>query len=200
MDAELISDEGFVRVPRRDTLGRWFCGVGCDLKAHGLVDKKGLPLSMAPWTNDQVYGQLKADQADAAFHLHMGVPWAANLDAIRHRVLWNMCFNMGWLSADQRHGLGTFTATLSLIQAGHYPEAAAHMLASKWASQVPLRAHRLAARMATGDYFKAWKPGEAIILAPEPPVPITHAEPLPDAWEDTSVLSRILRVFHLRIA
>lgn len=199
IDQELISDEGLVRVPRKDTLGRWFCGVGCDLKAHGLVDKKGAPIGPFPWSNEQVRAQLAKDEMDAAFHLHMGAPWTSTLDPIRGRVLLNMCFNMGWLSSDRKHGLGTFTPTLALIQAGHYPEAAAHMLASKWAGQVPLRAHRLAARMATGDYFAAWKPGEVILLAPSPAPPVAASRP-PDAQEDTSVLSRLLGLFHLRTA
>jgi hypothetical protein len=100
-----------------------------------------------------------------------------------------MCFNMGWLSADKKHGLGTFTATLALIQAGHYPEAAAHMLASAWASEVKGRAQRLAARMATGDYSAPWAPGQVIAKA-MPPTP--QPTSTPDAQEQPGLLDRLV--------
>lgn len=187
MDAELIKDEGFIRTPKRDTEGRWFCGVGCDLKAHGLVDKLGQPIGSFPWSNEQVYAQLKKDQADAALHLHFGAPWTASLDTIRQRVLINMCFNMGWLSKDGLHGLGTFRPTLALIREGHYSEAASHMLASKWARQVKGRAVRLASRMATGDYWRQWAPGEVILQA----APVAAPTPAPAVSQRPSFLGLV---------
>lgn len=193
VQSELIRDEGLVRVPRRDTLSRWFCGVGCDLKAHALVGKDGLPLSMAPWSDALIYEHLDRDIATAALHLHLGAPWSATLDPIRGRVLLNMTFNMGWRSADGRHGLSTFGPTLALIQAGHYAEAAAHMLASAWAGQVHARAQRLASRMATGDYFATWAPGQVIQAA----VNVQQTQALPDAQEDTSLLAKLLHFLKL---
>lgn len=196
VEAELIQDEGEVYVPRKDTLGRWFCGVGCDLAAHGMVKADGSPVSMTPWSMSKIFDQLDKDIATATAQLHEGAPWVSQLDPIRQRVLLNMTFNMGWLSADRKHGLGTFTATLALIQAGHYQEAAAHMLASAWASQVKARATRLAARMATGDYWATWAPGQVIAEAP-PPVPAPEAT-TPDAQESPSLFGRILSFLHLR--
>jgi hypothetical protein len=128
-------------------------------------------------------------------HLFMGTPWTNTLDVVRGRVLLNMCFNMGWLSKDGHHGLGTFTATLALVQGGHYPEAAAHMLASLWARQVGERAVRLASRMATGDYNASWEPGEVLVKAapsPPPDAPTLPPAAQADAVESPSVVNRIL--------
>jgi lysozyme len=49
-------------------------------------------------------------------------------------------------------GLLGFKNTLALIRDGKYAEAADAMLASKWATQTPLRAARLSAQMRTGAW------------------------------------------------
>jgi len=56
-----------------------------------------------------------------------------------------MAFNLG------TKGLMKFKNTLALIQAGKFDDAAHAMLASKWASQVGIRATRLARQMQTGE-------------------------------------------------
>jgi lysozyme len=61
----------------------------------------------------------------------------------------NMCFNMGW-GEGTPHGLHTFVNTLGMIQRGEYSRAADGMLSSKWATEVGVRAQRLANMMRNG--------------------------------------------------
>jgi lysozyme len=72
------------------------------------------------------------------------LPWWRNLSPVRQRVLVNMAFNLGMV------GLLTFKNTLGAMQNGSYAAAAAGMLSSKWATQVGVRAERLADMMRTG--------------------------------------------------
>lgn len=74
------------------------------------------------------------------------LPWARKLDPARQGVLVAMAFQMGI------NGLLGFKNTLALIQAGNYEGAAKGMLNSKWASQTPERAHRMAEQMRCGAW------------------------------------------------
>jgi lysozyme len=79
------------------------------------------------------------------------LPWVAQLDEVRQRVLLDMSFNLGLV------GLLGFKNTLATIRAGDYSKAAAMMLDSRWASQVGERAERLSRMMATGkDPRELW--------------------------------------------
>jgi lysozyme len=66
------------------------------------------------------------------------------MTATRQAVLAAMGFQLGIA------GLLAFKATLRAMEAGSYAMAAAGMLASKWASQTPARAQRMAAIMREG--------------------------------------------------
>lgn len=132
MRNELIRDEGIRSFPYKDTVGKLTIGVGRNLDSVGIHD-------------DEAYLMLENDIHDAMHSLDKYLPWWRNLDEVRQRVLVNMCFNMGIA------GLLGFKNTLAAIQAGRYTDAAAGMLASKWAGQVGARAQRLSEMMAKGE-------------------------------------------------
>lgn len=132
--AELRRDEGVKRSAYQDSLGLWTIGVG------RLVDaRKGAGLS-----DDEINYLLANDIARVAAGLDAALPWWRTLDPVRQRVLQNMAFNMGV------DGLAAFKNTLAAIKAHNWDQAAAGMLTSKWATQVPARAQRLAKMMRTG--------------------------------------------------
>ena len=115
----------------------------------------------APWTDG--YGCASAginadstiDQADAAAwvagritsiaaHLAQVLNWWPSLSDARQDVLLNMAYELG------ANGLLAFKQTLAYVAAGEYAQAAAAMLQSTWAKQVPSRAQRLSTQMETG--------------------------------------------------
>lgn len=161
--ADLIRDEGEVDVAYQDSLGIWTDGVG-----HAHV----LPGTVI--THAQAMTQLSMDQAVAVALCDHHIPWWRNLNDARQDVLANMMFNMGWLTPDGQHGLGTFVNTLATIQAGNYAAGARMMLASRWAKQVGKRADRLAAQMQFG--FRAGgSPSTPAQVTPPPQVVSTPA-------------------------
>lgn len=146
-EEELENDEGFRRVPYKDTKGIWTNGVGCNLASHKLLGKDGKPLSMDPWSDAEIFQHLDEDIASAWSEIDKHIPWVRRMDQIRSRVVLNMMFNMGWPVLSQ------FKNTLRYMQVGLYGEAADGMANSLWAKQVKGRATRLIARMRTGHYF-----------------------------------------------
>jgi lysozyme len=132
--AELRRDEGTVRHAYQDSEGYWTIGVG------RLIDKRlGGGLS-----DDEIDYLLRNDIKAKAADLDAHLPWWRGLDAVRGRVLLNMCFNLGITR------LLKFKNTLAAIKAKRWSDASKGMLASKWADQVGLRADRLAKMMRTG--------------------------------------------------
>lgn len=131
---QLRRDESEVLHAYQDHLGYWTLGVG------RLIDaRKGGGIT--PEESDYL---LKNDIDKREAELLMRAPWTANLDPARFGALLNMAFQLGV------DGLLGFTNTLALIHAGDYPGAAAGMLQSKWATQTPERAQRIAKQVATG--------------------------------------------------
>lgn len=134
---QLKSDEGLKRTVYQDHLGYWTIGVG------RLVDpsKPGSGLR-----DDEIEHMLRNDIEDRIMALGSAFPWFAELDEARQGVLVNMAFQLGMT------GLRGFVTTLDLIAKRRYAEAAAQMLKSKWATQTPARAARLAEQMKTGKW------------------------------------------------
>lgn len=131
---ELLRDEGFVSHAYQDSRGFWTIGIGRLIdkrKGGGITREEALYLK----ANDVV--RFKRELAAKA-------PWYLNLDPVRRRVMLNMTFNMGvgWLDS--------FKNTVANIRAGKYEAAAVGMENSAWASQVGIRAKRLASMMRTG--------------------------------------------------
>ena len=133
---QLNRDEGRRKTVYKDHLGYDTIGVG------RLVDaRKGGGLR-----NDEMDYMLRNDINDRVDALTRALPWFQNLDDARKGVLLNMAFQMG------TDGLLAFKNTLRFVQLGDYESAADNMLNSKWATQTPERAQRLADQMRTGTW------------------------------------------------
>ena len=133
---QLKQDEGTRACAYRDHLGYLTIGVG-----RLIDDRKGGGLSAK-----EIDFLLANDIADRLEALRRGLPWFGQLDEARQAVLINMAFQLG------TRGLMEFAATLGLIARGDYGRAAEEMLKSKWATQTPARAWRLAKQMDTGQW------------------------------------------------
>lgn len=130
---QLLRDEGCLLKPYRDSVGKLTIGVGRNL------DDVGLSLAEAEYLLDN-------DISRATAAVLARLPWAMHLDEVRRGVLINCCFNMGI------GGLLGFTKMLAAFERGDYDEAARELLASKYATQVGLRAERLATQLVTGAW------------------------------------------------
>lgn len=131
----LIRDEGFKSSVYQDHLGYWTLGIG------RLVDaRKGGGI-----TKDEALFLLRNDITKVGHELRVAIPWWNRLNEVRQIVLISMAFQMGVA------GLLGFRNTLRAIRDERWADAKAGMLASLWARQVPLRAHRLAEAMYTGS-------------------------------------------------
>lgn len=131
----LLRDEGFRRSVYADSLGYWTVGIGRCIDA-----RKGGGI-----TQSEAFFLLRNDLGSKSAALDATIPWWKTLDPVRHAVLLSMAFQMG------PAGLLGFRNTLRAIQESRWDDAAALMLTSKWATQVPLRASRLAEAMRTGS-------------------------------------------------
>lgn len=136
IESQLRRDEGEVLHAYADHLGYLTIGVG------RLIDKrKGGGI-----TADESAMLLANDVARVKMQLRSRLPWFDGIDEARQGVLLNMAFQMGV------DGLLGFRNTLAMVERGEYSDAAVNMLASKWATQTPERAQRLAKQMRTGDW------------------------------------------------
>lgn len=120
------------------TSGKLTIGVGRNLEDRGITIEESNML-------------LDNDLAAFQVELLRKLPWVADLDEVRQRVLIDMAFNLGVA------GLLTFKKTLAAVKRGDYAKAAPMMLDSKWAEQVGKRAERLSTMMLTGkDPRELW--------------------------------------------
>ena len=135
---DIEADEGFRAQAYPDPLTHgdpWTVGYG----ATGPGITQG-----TVWTQDQAYADLVQRVATLTTQLAASLPWFLGLSDLRQDALVNMSYNMGLA------GLLAFHKTLTLISEADYTGAAADMLESLWARQVPNRAKRLSEQMATG--------------------------------------------------
>lgn len=126
---QLQLDEGFRGVPYRDPLGVLTIGYG-----HNL----GVPISR------RAAAVILEEDLEAALLAAETFSWFAGLTPARQAVVVNMLFNLGLTKF-----LG-FRRMLQALVDGDYTRAAVEMRDSKWYSQVPVRADRLAREMAAG--------------------------------------------------
>ena len=131
---DLKRDEGLRLAAYQDTVGRWTIGYG---HAEGVTGD-------ARWTQAQADEALEADIARAVAQLDQAMPWWRTLNGTRQDVMVELAFNMGVGT------LSTFVHTLEAVRTGRWDDAAAGLMASRWAGQVGARAARLAAMMKTG--------------------------------------------------
>lgn len=140
MIRQLRLHEGERLKPYRCTAGKLTIGVGRNLEDRGIT------------ATESAY--LLGNDIDGFYvALQKALPWVAQLDEVRQRVLLDMAFNLGI------QGLLTFKNTLATIKAGDYEKAGPMMLDSRWAGQVGKRAERLSTMMVTGtDPRELWPP------------------------------------------
>lgn len=132
----LIREEGLVRHAYQDHVGYWTIGVG------RLIDKrKGGGLTEA-----ECHFLLDNDIAAKTREVRDALPWIDQLNDARQAVLIGMAFQMG------TDGLLGFHNTLAAVRAGLWDEAHEGILRSKWATQTPERAKRMAEQMRTGEW------------------------------------------------
>lgn len=133
---QLRRDEGEVLHAYQDHLGYWTIGVGI------LIDKaKGGGL--LPEESEFILQNRVRLRREAVAKI---LPWFDKLDEARQGVLLNMSFQLGVT------GLQGFKNTLEEVRKGNYAQAARLMMQSKWATQTPARAARLAKQMETGTW------------------------------------------------
>jgi len=168
LEAELIRDEGERFKVYRCTEGKQTIGVGRNLDARRADGSLGITAAEAGalgitrakllasgCTRAVSRALLAADIAGCEADLDRTLPWWRDLDPVRQRVLLNMCFNMG-IGTRATPGkpatrlLSFERGTLRAIRERRWPDAAAGMLASRWADQVGARAVRLADMILTG--------------------------------------------------
>lgn len=138
---QLKADEGVKPCVYKDHLGYDTIGVG------RLVDSRKPGAGLRSYEIDFL---LQNDIDDRIDQLTRRLPWFQNLDDARKGVLLNMAFQLG------TDGLLDFKNTLKLIEQGNYQAASDALLQSKWATQTPARAQRMAKQMASG----AWQYSE----------------------------------------
>lgn len=136
LESQLRLDESEVLHAYQDHLGYWTIGVGrlIDRRKGGGISKE-----------ESAY-LLRNDIQRITESITEHLPWFHTLNVPRQGVLLNMAFQMGV------GGLFGFTNTLKLIQNQQFDAAASAMLQSKWATQTPDRAQRLARQMRTGEW------------------------------------------------
>lgn len=133
---QLRRDEGEVLHAYADHLGYLTIGIG------RLIDqRKGGGIT--PEESRYLFWNDVSKRIDELNHR---LYWFQNLDDARKGVLINMAFQMGV------EGLLAFKKTLEYVKNGDYDSAAHEMLNSKWATQTPARAQRLALQMRTGEW------------------------------------------------
>lgn len=136
--AQLEREEGRVAHAYQDHLGYWTIGVG-----HLIDKRKGGALP------DYIVDALLDHDINAkTAEVEAALPWVRTLDEPRRAVLIGMAFQMGLA------GLLGFKNTLARVRAGNFEGAASGMLNSKWATQTPARAHRMAEQMRTGQWVR----------------------------------------------
>lgn len=133
---QLRRDEGEVLHVYADHLGYQTIGVGrlIDPRRGGGISAEESAMLLR---NDLV--RIEAELDDR-------LPWWRALTVPRQGVLLNMGFQLGVA------GLMGFRATLGLVGRGQYTAAAVQMLRSKWSTQTPARAQRMAEQMRSGRW------------------------------------------------
>jgi lysozyme len=122
---------GLAIVPGTRVLGHPTIGIGRALDVCGI-------------SSGEADLMLENDVAKVVALLNLHIPWWQGLSPNRQTVLAAMAFQMGVA------GLLAFQNTLAAVQRGDYRTAAGGMLASRWASQTPARAKRMADMMENG--------------------------------------------------
>lgn len=159
LDKQLILEEGLRLTPYKDTKGFLTVGVGRNLDANPLTPTEiavcGSNGRAAPITHAGAMLCLHNDEDRAISALNEHATWWEGLDEIRARVMAILCFNMGWRSADGKHGLSTFVHFLLDMQEGAFDLAVADLRASLWYNETGDRGPRLVGMVRSGQDYTA---------------------------------------------
>lgn len=132
---QLNRDEGRKRFAYQDHLGFWTIGAGI------LIDeRKGGGLD-----DDEIDWLLLRRVEKARAALAKNLPWFGRLDKVRQDGLVNMAYQLGVA------GVLAFPRMLDALRDQRWHEAENQALASRWATQTPSRARRIARQFATGE-------------------------------------------------
>lgn len=127
--------EGFRKDAYQDTKGIWTIGYGTNLQVLSIDEQLA-----AKW--------LYAKIAEATAFVDKW-HWDDKLDPMRREVVVEMIYNLGPEFGDE-DGFKDWPKFVGQVREGRYKDAADNMRATLWASQVGLRARRLAAQMEFG--------------------------------------------------
>lgn len=157
LDNQLILEEGLFLSPYKDPKGFLTVGVGRNLDANPLTPAEiavcGSNGRAGPITKEGAMLCLHNDEKTVIKLLDIHVPWWEALDEIRARVMAILCFNMGWRSTDDRHGLSTFKHFLEDMQDTEFALAAYELKNSLWYNEVGSRGRRLYKMVSTGQDY-----------------------------------------------
>lgn len=128
----LIQHEAYKQFPYTDTTGHVTIGIGRNLTDRGISIIEANML-------------LEEDISYFTDKLTRYIPLFYKLSENRKIALVDMCFNLGL------RGFLSFKKMIAALESGDYQRAAKEMLDSKWATQVGLRASRLASIIQSGD-------------------------------------------------
>ena len=141
----------------QDHLGYWTIGIGhlvdrrkgqwCDDELARRLAQNGFRLSPRMV---QAYLDDDIERAQSSARRLYAPIWA-QLDAVRQAALFAMAFNLG------HAGLAGFKNMRAAIVAQDWLQAQADALDSRWARQVPHRAHETAAMLASGQPPDGWQ-------------------------------------------
>lgn len=129
---QLAGEEGRRNKPYEDSLGNLTIGIGRNLDGVGL-------------RNSEIDFLFDNDVAAVQDELARMLPWVFDLDEVRLRVFYDLCFNMGIIN------LMSFKNALSFAQTRNWDAAADNFVRSKWHSQVGIRAIKLENMLRTGQ-------------------------------------------------
>ncbi len=131
---QLILHEGLRLKPYKDSVGIITIGIGRNLEDVGISKEE----AMIMLSNDveRTIDDCKKFQ------------WFDLLDDVRKKVIIDMIFNLGLTR------FSGFRNTIKAIADHRFTEASKHMMDSKWARQVGIRAERLSYMMETGQDYE----------------------------------------------
>lgn len=132
LKTQLSGEEGKRNKVYFDSRGIPTIGIGRNLKDVGL-------------SNDEIDYLYRNDEGRVQQELVSDLPWVFDLDEVRLRVFYDLCFNMGNIT------LLTFKNMLAAVQAGNYEKAADDLQNSLWFTQVGNRGPKLVAMIRTGE-------------------------------------------------
>lgn len=140
--------EGIRLQPYRCSRGYLTIGVGRNLETNPLSREEIKVLGRRDLssgiTRQEAFFLLRGDIRRTLENCRKNIPFFDNLDDERQYVLVDMAFNLGI------SGLLKFKKMLTFIGVGNYRQAAAELLSSRYASQVRIRAERLAQTLQNG--------------------------------------------------